>query len=130
MAKAETNEGVGRVSAGGDKADEAWQKLTPAADTTMDVKTDDAEPPVSANARAPQTATDAPAREGDTGHGNGLPHGMGAGLSDDELGGTMAQGAASPGAAPATRRDPTANSDATDTDADDAGWQHIRDPPA
>ncbi len=127
MAKAETKEGAGR---GSNESDEAWQKLTPAADTTMDVKTGEAEPPVSANERAPQTATAVPVPEGDTGRGNDLPHGMGAGLSDDELGGTMAQGAASPGAAPTARRTRSANPDATDTDADDAGWQHIRNPPA
>ncbi len=107
-------------------------EVDPAADTTMDVQTGEAEPPVSANERAPQTATDAPAREGDTGTGNDLPHGMGAGLSDDELGGTMAQGAASPGTVPPDRHDRDANPDVTDTDTDtaDTGWQHIRNPPA
>jgi len=74
-------------------------------------------------------ATDSMERMG--GHNDNLPHSIGAGLSDDELGGTMAQGAASPGAAPATHRDHAANPDATDTDAaDDAGWQRTRNPPA
>lgn len=45
------------------RADPAWQKLTPAADTTMNANTDDDKAsPASTGARAPQNATGTPER--------------------------------------------------------------------
>jgi len=134
--------------------DEAWQKLTPAADTTMNAnaKTGNAERSTSVREHSPQNATGgpvrdeprghlvggaagrggvadtAPTRAGDTAISNNLPHGMSADIPDDAVGGTMAQGAATPGTASRDRRDREPNPDATDTAIADEGRQRIRNP--